>query len=444
MKRFLCLLMGCLLLFGTAAQGEDFRPLPDCLHFDMAIGEKEPLDHNTYLRRSYPHTCQPAVDSEIAALVDSLAQNAQKPGSCKTEGYLDVTCRVSRSGTGAMSFLLLAATVEDAVQTHVALESRVYDMESGERLRLSHLYRQTPECRTLLTDAIRAQLSAYYPDLIPDEAALEALLTPDALEQAAFSLTPVQLELHYPASLLYPGRETVMHVRILHRALRPHMTKQGRKLTDNSGYQLAALTYDDGPVRKTTPKLLDVLMAHGANATFFVVGTRLSGHRDVLCRQQDSGFSVASHNFQHTYDVTDAVRLRNWKQRFDQELSQITGTVPTIMRAPGGKIGKFQRAQVGLPLIQWDVLSGDSTNDNSLAKVQAIASRVKKNTTAGSVVLLHDMNYQSPLYTEEFLAGLEEKSILLVTVEELFAHYGITLEADTPYYTCTGLTPPVQ
>ena len=47
-----------------------------------------------------------------------------------------------------------------------------------------------------------------------------------------------------------------------------------------------ALTFDDGPRRGTTTRLLDGLRERGANATFFLVGERLAGNEDLVLRMQ--------------------------------------------------------------------------------------------------------------------------------------------------------------
>ncbi len=43
-----------------------------------------------------------------------------------------------------------------------------------------------------------------------------------------------------------------------------------------------ALTFDDGPSTKNTPKVLEILKHYNAHATFFVVGTILSAFTEVL------------------------------------------------------------------------------------------------------------------------------------------------------------------
>lgn len=435
LKKVLVLLVCLCCAWPCLGEETQWQPIPEALRFSYVIGERETLGYKTYLRKSYPETKKPEVNREILALVDELASRPELlPGKCQEQGYLEVNCRISRSGQSMMSFLVLASRAEDLRQTGVAFENRVYDMKTGERVLLSRLFDDDSEAWACLAEAVKQQLTAYYPNMDADEATLAQLCEKESLQSAAFSLTPVQLELHFASETLYPGTCTLMHVRVPYRTLRPYMNDYALAQTDNNGYQLAALTYDDGPVRNTSHRVMDQLMAHGANATFFVVGTRLKGHREILCREQDSGFQVASHNWEHVYNQRDRDVLLGWKERFDQTMSDICGAVPTMMRAPGGIYGPYQTAKVDLPLIQWSLISGDASDDKRVNNAVTIAGNVRSGTDAGSIVLMHDLNHASAQYSKDILDRLEERNILCVTVEELLIHYGIEAQGGQVYF----------
>lgn len=59
-----------------------------------------------------------------------------------------------------------------------------------------------------------------------------------------------------------------------------------------------ALTFDDGP-GPATPRLLDVLAARGAHATFFLLGKNVERARDVAVRLARAGHVVGNHTFSH-------------------------------------------------------------------------------------------------------------------------------------------------
>lgn len=432
-KLLASLLLLCMFVPACAAEG-GWQPIPDVLRFSYVIGGKEPFNDTTYLRCSYPQTVLPRVNNEIRALVDDLSTRRHLyPHTVKEFGYLDVSCRISRSGKSMMSFLITARKVEDRLQTAVEFENRVYDMQTGERIFLSHLFPDDSAAWALIGAEVEKQLNAYYPTLEGDQNALSQLCQKEALQQASFSLTPVQLEIHYPANSIYPGKCTLMHVRIPYRTLRPYMTAYAYEQTDNNGYQLAALTYDDGPARNSSNLLIDQLLAHGAGATFFVVGSRMEDHQDILCREQDSGFSIGSHNWEHINVEKSDKRLLQWKTDFDRTLSDICGITPSLLRAPGGHFKHFQRANVGLTFIHWSMNSRDAST-GSTSDAGTVGRNVGGGTDAGSIVLMHDLKANSPQYTQILMERLEKRNILCVTVEDLLIHYGVDPVENEIYY----------
>ena len=64
-----------------------------------------------------------------------------------------------------------------------------------------------------------------------------------------------------------------------------------------------ALTFDDGPYPKVTGHILDVLEKNGVCATFFVLGSRIEGHEDMLTRMDELGCEIGNHSFSHA-DLT--------------------------------------------------------------------------------------------------------------------------------------------
>src|SRR5262249_53192442 len=59
-----------------------------------------------------------------------------------------------------------------------------------------------------------------------------------------------------------------------------------------------ALTFDDGPIPGSM-RLLDILKAKGARATFFVLGSEASTYPDVLRREVADGHEIGNHSFSH-------------------------------------------------------------------------------------------------------------------------------------------------
>src|SRR5438093_5855684 len=60
-----------------------------------------------------------------------------------------------------------------------------------------------------------------------------------------------------------------------------------------------AMTFDDGPSAKLTPKLLDLLAAHHIKATFFLIGENVAEHPEVVAREAREGHEIANHTWSH-------------------------------------------------------------------------------------------------------------------------------------------------
>lgn len=435
MKKLLSMLL-CLGLMLPLAKAERVAQLPALLKFSQTPQERAYVAADIYVQRTYPHTANAQVDEDMRLLIDAMAAKGapflpQGPVDLMP-AYLDVGATVFRTGGKWMSFLTIARVAAEREQTYVDFDARAYDMETGERLTLAGLFPKDSPAWEIMAQEVRAQLSAYFEGTAPDPAALEALCSREGLENAAFTLSVAKLSLHYRADQLYPGKNTLMHVKLYYPQIRPFMTQAAQENTDNSRYKLIALTYDDGGARGTSNNVLDQLRLYGANATFFIVGTTIFRNHDVLAREHDGGYAVESHNYEHVYTNLTDQKLHAWREKMDQLFNQVIGVRPTYMRAPGGKFKRYIDAKVGLPIIQWSVLSNDVSNSNW----ESVAGTVLKHAEDGAVVLMHDLNPYAGKYTSVILPELENRGYLCVTVDEMFAHYNVPLEPDTLYYSC--------
>ena len=96
-----------------------------------------------------------------------------------------------------------------------------------------------------------------------------------------------------------------------------------------------ALTFDDGPDPKWTPKILRVLDRHHVKATFFVLGGEVAAHPDVARQILADGHQLGIHGFTHA-DLAD---LPDWQRRMEVRESQLavvaaTGQTTALFRPP--------------------------------------------------------------------------------------------------------------
>lgn len=431
-RRLLPLIL--LLLLCGAARAEEtafYTRMPEALRATQSTRSEE-IQKGLTLRRTYPKTSHTQVTREICALVDELARQEQAAAAQAGATMLDVGAVMTRTGTSWMSFLTLAEATGGREMLGVAYEARVYDMETGERVALTDVLAPESGAYALLAQAVREQLGAAFPGEEPDAAALDALCAQEALEAAQFTLGAASLTLTYRADAVYPGKHTLLHVRVGYSQLRPMMTERAQAQTDNSRFRMVALTYDDGGAQGRTRGVLDQLRCYGAQATFFIVGQTMGKNHDVLCRQHNAGYSLQTHTYTHeyTWELTDEQMLA-YRDREAEEMSAITGVSPTLMRAPGGAEAAYVRLGIGYPLIHWSFATGDSSDTD----VDAIVARTNWSLDDGDIVLMHDTNVNCAKYTRRLVESLTERGYLLVTVEELFEDAGVALEPGRVYYT---------
>ena len=430
MKKIVTMLLLLLLALPCAAE-EFYTQMPELLRFTQQT-LSETVSRDAVIHRTYPDTVNDAVDAEMRAAIDSMAEkNREKlPSSRGTAAALDVGAYISRSGESLLSFLIVAEVSSGKEQLSVDFGTRVYDTATGKRVTLGDLFADEA-AYTLLENEARAVLTAAFPAMEADGAALDALVGGGAIRDVPFTLGAARLTLTFRADSLYPGKNTLLHVNIGYSRLREFMTEYGLAQTDNSRFQMVALTYDDGPNRGATSRVLDALRAHGAQATFFVVGDRFKNNHDMLAREQDGNFSIQSHTYTHRYpDQMQKGEAQREKERMAAELGELIGVPPTMMRAPGGHAAYYAIHEIGYPLIQWALASGDSGNPH----VDKIAQKVIASADDGEIVLMHDLNGGSPVYTERILKTLTQRGFLFVTVEELFEDAGAALEENVIYY----------
>src|SRR5579862_7189795 len=105
--------------------------------------------------------------------------------------------------------------------------------------------------------------------------------------------------------------------------------------------QALALTFDDGPDPRSTPRLLDMLGEAGASATFFVIAPRAAAHPDLLERMRREGHAIGLHCDQH---VRHSSRDADWCARdADRALERLRelGVKPLLWRTPWGDVAPW-------------------------------------------------------------------------------------------------------
>ena len=384
-------------------------------------------------------TALPEVTEEINGLAEAWAEEigptlGKAGNNGKKNSKLDVDIRYSRTGLSWLSFMVQARTVYHQKLTAQRFTTRTYDMENGRRIFLTDIFEEDEDIWTALGDRVRQALTEYWPDEEPDAGALDKLCAREALEQAEFTLHGMSLVLHYPAEALYPEYHTLMEVTLFYPEIRDMMTEEARLQTDNlSYYRTCALTFDDGPSTKNTPKVLNALMETGARGTFFVIGNRIKENRFLVQQEHDEGHAVGSHNWHHGNVLKSSEHaLRIMPQKVNEAMVKSIGIPVRYDRVPGGRYPRMVEVKVGWAYIQWSL----DTYDWRGRKPAEVLSSVKKKIRDGDIILCHDIKDYTAESTRQIVRYLEEEGYMLLTVDELFAKDGVKLEKYKVYFRC--------
>ena len=152
-----------------------------------------------------------------------------------------------------------------------------------------------------------------------------------------------------------------------------------------------ALTFDDGPDPAITPRVLDVLDAIGAKATFFCIAERVRAHPALAREMLFRGHNVENHSSGHSpwLGTYGPRRMRRAIADAQQAIADVTGVLPVLYRPPFGVRTPFTEpalARLGLHCVGWGVRSYDTVDDDG----DRVARRVLRGVDAGAIVLLHD------------------------------------------------------
>ena len=192
-----------------------------------------------------------------------------------------------------------------------------------------------------------------------------------------------------------------------HLASLNHLNKNDNKI---------ALTFDDGPCRKTN-EVLDVLQRHQVKATFFVIGKNIKGNESIMKRLITEGHSIGSHSYSHHFwiDMWGKKKLQDDIQHSLEEIKNCTGQDVKLFRPPYGVTTPnfaYVLKELNLKSVGWNVRSYDTSTPD----VNKILARVLQQTQSGSIILLHDRLEYAPEVLDKLIPALKEKKFEFVTI----------------------------
>ncbi|MDB5378976.1 MAG: GlcNAc deacetylase, Carbohydrate Esterase Family 4-like protein [Rubritepida sp.] len=175
--------------------------------------------------------------------------------------------------------------------------------------------------------------------------------------------------------------------------MHPRSAMLGRNLTRlPAGHgACVALTFDDGPDPEVTPQVLDLLDAHGAKASFFVLGSRAERHPALLREMLGRGHGVENHTHDHPFGFACMGPVAQWREvrRAQEAIAAACGQAPRYFRAPMGLRNPLldpALAAEQLSLVSWTRRGLDTRP----GPPEQVLARLTGGLAAGDILLMHD------------------------------------------------------
>ena len=187
-------------------------------------------------------------------------------------------------------------------------------------------------------------------------------------------------------------------------------------------YKKIALTFDDGPHPRLTPKILEILDKYNVKATFFTVGINVHYYPETFEEIVSHGHEIGNHTYTHPHvSRVDMATLKSEIERCEDEIYEHGEYKTKLFRPPEGMIDNGVATllkELDYKVILWDIDTRDWDHTNA----RDIAEMIVKRVSSGDIILMHDyISYNSPTpeALEIFLPMLISKGYQFVTVSEL-------------------------
>ncbi|QJU10491.1 hypothetical protein FBF26_04505 [Candidatus Saccharibacteria bacterium oral taxon 488] len=387
----------------------------------------------------YPITSNSKINKLIARVIDRAdgdfrhtATNAPTFDRPMTE---TISYQVTHNNSTALSIIVNIKQDMHGAHPVSLTHFWTFDKKSGKVIGLDNLTEKSEEAIKAIVAAARHDVAQTIKQRQQPEANLDEMITKEALSN--FTITDDGNTLAWPigqASLL-PSAYGEMTIKVPIAAVAKYLQNPtARKLANipkppepkpapaaptpvNPG-KVIALTFDDGP-GPYTAHLLDILDQHGAKATFFLIGSKVSAQADVLRRMHARGHQLGNHSWSHPeLPKLPVHQIASEIDRTNDAIKQATGVTPSILRPPYGAVNGVVLEQLRLrsmSSILWSVDTRDWADRNS----DIVCSRAVAGARPGAIILMHDIHQTSVNAVPCILNALKQQGYSFVTVQGL-------------------------
>ena len=144
------------------------------------------------------------------------------------------------------------------------------------------------------------------------------------------------------------------------------------------------LTFDDGPVPKSTPFILDTLAKYNVKATFFMVGENVLRYHDLYNRIVEEGHQVGNHTFNHMGS------FKHWALTYGINTEKANELIHAhLFRPPHGwmRWSVYWWLSKRYKIVMWDLVTRDYSK---WMTPEDVLKNVKRYARNGSIITFHD------------------------------------------------------
>lgn len=183
-----------------------------------------------------------------------------------------------------------------------------------------------------------------------------------------------------------------------------------------------AISFDDGPSKKYTKDILQVLKEENVKATFFCIGNRIAGNEEILKQVYAEGHIIGNHSFSHHawFDMYSAKRMQKDLAQMDAELKRVTGLTPKLFRPPYGVTNPNLKKAIikgGYTPVGWSVRSLDTVANDE----KRLLDKINASVSPGAVFLFHDTQKITLNVLPHFIQEVKKRGYHIVPLDKLLA-----------------------
>lgn len=188
------------------------------------------------------------------------------------------------------------------------------------------------------------------------------------------------------------------------------------------------LTFDDGPSKENTVRVLDALKEKNVKATFFVVGENVRKYPEVAKRIVEEGHAIGIHCDNHNYEVLyESVEsyLADFEKAYET-VREVTGVEVRLFRFPGGSVNAYNKevskeivkamTEKGFIYFDWNASLEDAVTGGEPEQLLANARETTLNRKK-VVMLAHDVVYPTSLCIQDLIDQFPEYEMKVLTPE---------------------------